>query len=762
MSENDPKDSDSAALSTASAELGELDGEKDIVGRILGGKYRIIQRIGGGGMGSVYKAEQTYFDRIVAVKILHSHLCVNKSFLQRFHQEARIMSQVVHPNAVKLFDFGVDGNLPYLVLEFVEGITLKETLTKNGALPLARINRILQQTCSALTAAHALNIVHRDLKPDNIMLGVGSDGKESVRVLDFGIAKVLHNSGERVGSLMTQVGMLMGTPAYISPELAMEKELDPRSDVYSIGVVLYEMLTAEIPFKSSSPLETYIQHIRNTPVPVRRLRPELDIPEQVCDVVMKTLEKNPDDRYQSASELAFAFNAALKTVDPHDLEAVPQSRATATIVDPFRTPPDFESTNVQSVTVEAVENKKPNEVKLGTVGGEEFARKAPKTAIWIGAGAVLLALISFFSSGKFFGLDRVKHEAASTASDTEVSESEVTAKKEEPEIVAENSGELAPERSAEATASATEVESEQSVAEDPTARAMVHAPIVAEQEVNAEEESEEKVPELAASETASTESAVPEESVESKEVKTSEIDSQVAPAVAEKSIPTTEAEQPAAVVAPAEVASAAIPEVAPPTEGVASQEIAPPTEEASSKETGPPVVEEQSPAEIAVNNAAPVNAEIEAKLFAAEVTDIDRPAKAAEASAQAAKYLAAGDKLLDSKDYLNAAIELRKALFLQDSNLQAHLSYGNALMRLGLLEKAAAELDSALKLDPQYAPTHYTLAACYALSNNSDKAFESLENAMKLFPGTKKWLATDKDFDSLRTDPRFSKFESAK
>ncbi|MFN8391340.1 MAG: protein kinase [Bdellovibrionota bacterium] len=335
--------------------------EPSLVGRVLGGKYLILEKLGQGGMGVVYKAEQTYVDRIVAIKILHSHLTANKTFLKRFHHEARINSRITHPNAVMLYDFGIEDGMPYLVLEFVQGITLKDTLAQQGALPVARINRILKQVGSALAAAHELGIVHRDLKPDNIMLTNGSGGEDEVRVLDFGIAKALHQTSDQNNTMVTQAGVLMGTPAYISPELAMERELDARSDIYSLGVILFEMLTGEVPFKSSSPLETYIQHIRNQPPLVRELKPELNIPKEVGVVVSKALEKEPANRYQFVGEMIRAFDFAVSKTQPAGPIAKPLTSVPAR---PVETP---SSTQQKSIPTLAKEKPRFNKALWGSV-----------------------------------------------------------------------------------------------------------------------------------------------------------------------------------------------------------------------------------------------------------------------------------------------------------------------------------------------------------------------------------------------------------
>lgn len=279
-----------------------------LIGKVFAGKYRVSARIGTGGMSGVYKAEHVLMNRIVALKVLPKQLADDPTSIRRFEAEARIASQISHPNAVTLFDFGVEEKLPYLVMEYIEGSTLRGLLTERKPLPVLEVFRIVEQTCAALGEAHERGIVHRDIKPSNIMLRPSE--RVNVKVLDFGIAKVVNQAVESSPNI-TVAGTIVGTPHYMSPEQGLAKELDARSDIYSLGVVIYEMLSGERPFEAPSTLELLMKHVNTPPTSIRELHPELQIPREVEAVVMKCLEKDPGKRYQNANELAEAFRHAV-------------------------------------------------------------------------------------------------------------------------------------------------------------------------------------------------------------------------------------------------------------------------------------------------------------------------------------------------------------------------------------------------------------------------------------------------------------------
>ncbi|MEW6208312.1 MAG: bifunctional serine/threonine-protein kinase/formylglycine-generating enzyme family protein [Acidobacteriota bacterium] len=295
-------------LLTASREPDKL------VGTTLDHKFRLDEKVGEGGMGKVYRATHVYLNQTVAVKVLHHHLSSDEVALERFRREARAAAQIHHPNAIAVTDFGVtqETGMAYLVMEFLEGVELRQKLYNDKKLGFEEVFHIAQQTCAALEAAHARGIIHRDLKPDNIWLLPSQDGIPRVRVIDFGIAK-LRASAEV--SQLTKQGMLIGTPFYMSPEQCRGEELDTRSDIYSLGVIIYEMLTGNVPFQSSTPIGVLLKHVNEVPPPMYQSRP--DIPASVEEVVLRALKKRSEERQSSAAQLAQELEKAYQVAGLH-------------------------------------------------------------------------------------------------------------------------------------------------------------------------------------------------------------------------------------------------------------------------------------------------------------------------------------------------------------------------------------------------------------------------------------------------------------
>ncbi|MGQ9897349.1 MAG: protein kinase domain-containing protein [Acidobacteriota bacterium] len=265
-----------------------------LIGRTIAGRFRIISKLGEGGMGAVYKAEQLKVNRLCAIKILSASFAADPDALARFNREAQMSSAFSHPHAVTIYDFGDDQGLHYLAMEFVAGETLSSVLRREGRLPLARTLTIARQACAALDAAHRMQIVHRDLKPDNIMLSRGDDG-DWVKILDFGIAKMAGDAPQR-GQDLTQAGFVVGTPLYMSPEQLAGERLDQRSDIYSLAIIIYQMLTGQMPFAGDNMQSIMVKRLTEDPLPMWKVNPQVAIPPGVEAALMHALQRHRDQR----------------------------------------------------------------------------------------------------------------------------------------------------------------------------------------------------------------------------------------------------------------------------------------------------------------------------------------------------------------------------------------------------------------------------------------------------------------------------------
>ena len=262
------------------------------------GRYRIINRIGRGGMASVYKAHDPSIDRALAIKFLHSEYCEQEEYRGRFLREARAAGNLSHPNIVTVHDVGEIDNRPYMAMELIEGEPLNELMSRVGSMPIGDVISLGIQLGKALDYAHSKGVVHRDIKPSNIMC---VSGAQLVKVTDFGIAHVTSSSA----GANTRVGDVLGTPQYMSPEQTKGSKVDGRSDLFSVGIILYQMLSGQAPFKSDSIVALAVMIANDEPVPIQKLRP--DIPQDLRRIVERCLAKNPDRRFQTGRELADAM-----------------------------------------------------------------------------------------------------------------------------------------------------------------------------------------------------------------------------------------------------------------------------------------------------------------------------------------------------------------------------------------------------------------------------------------------------------------------
>jgi serine/threonine-protein kinase len=284
-----------------------------MIGQVLGGKYTVVRLLGEGGMGAVYEGEQQLgtTKRKVAVKTLHPHLSRDPKIKARFEREVGTIAELEHPNTIQVYDFGstAEGIL-YIVMEFLHGKSLADQLEKQGAMAPERVVNILQQVCGSLEEAHARGIVHRDLKPDNVVLVERAGKKDFVKVLDFGIAKRSKLEEDKDEQKLTQQGMVLGTPPYMSPEQFTGKPIDSRSDIYSLAVMAYEMLSGKLPFKADTAWEWATQHMTQAPVPIESLPEGSRATEAMRAALRKALAKSPDDRFQTVTEFIDAFSGS--------------------------------------------------------------------------------------------------------------------------------------------------------------------------------------------------------------------------------------------------------------------------------------------------------------------------------------------------------------------------------------------------------------------------------------------------------------------
>ena len=288
--------------------------DEDRTGQVLSGRYRLLERAARGGSGYVYRAQHVTIGKQVAVKILHRRLISNELQVERFLREAKAAARISHDNVIELIDYGeTEDSAVYVVMEWLEGEDLGETLSREGAFTWKRTKQIALQICRALHAAHSRNILHRDLKPENCFRIKRRSNRDFIKLLDFGLAKVFGDETKPERSL-TKTGNLFGTPEYMSPEQAQGVTPDHRTDVYSLGVMLYEMLTGSVPFDADNYVGVLVKHASERPDPPSRRAPEMGITPALDGLVMRALAKDPEDRYADIREFAQAI-ASLPVTD---------------------------------------------------------------------------------------------------------------------------------------------------------------------------------------------------------------------------------------------------------------------------------------------------------------------------------------------------------------------------------------------------------------------------------------------------------------
>src|SRR5215510_898957 len=270
---------------------------EDLSGKQFG-HYQIVAPLGEGGMAAVYKAYQPSMERHVAVKVLPRHMATSDEFVARFKREAKLLAQLQHPHILPVFDYGESEGYPYIVMPFLQSGTLAD-LMKKQRLPMSEVRRIITQLGDALGYAHARGMIHRDIKPSNVLI----DERGNCLLTDFGLARMVEASAK-----LTTSGAIMGTPAYMSPEQGAGSQVDRRSDIYSLGIILYEMVTSRVPYVAETPIAVVFKHIQDPLPSARKFNPAL--PESIELVLLKALAKSPEDRFQTAEDFVHAIQLA--------------------------------------------------------------------------------------------------------------------------------------------------------------------------------------------------------------------------------------------------------------------------------------------------------------------------------------------------------------------------------------------------------------------------------------------------------------------
>lgn len=307
-------------------------GDDPLLGMVVEGRYKIQSVIGQGSAGTVYRAVQELIGREVAVKVLHDYLVSDDEFIKRFKQEAKASSRLNHPNIITIYDFGVipqGGGRPYIAMDLLNGIPLSDYIAEVNHIKPEEAVPIFIQVCQALAEAHRQGVVHRDIKPENIVLVERGGQKNFPIVVDFGIARLVQEESDQ--AKITRTGTVCGSPTYMSPEQCTSSKVDHRSDIYSLGIVFYETLTGEVPFNHEELVRVMAMHLSDTPKPIDEIRPDLNFPDALVNIVARTLLKNPNDRYQTMDELAKALEESMHPEPAPDLRQALGSTQTTTL-----------------------------------------------------------------------------------------------------------------------------------------------------------------------------------------------------------------------------------------------------------------------------------------------------------------------------------------------------------------------------------------------------------------------------------------------
>jgi eukaryotic-like serine/threonine-protein kinase len=381
-----------------------------LLGRVIADRFKITSLIARGGMGKVYRAEQAPLGRACAVKVLNPNYNgdADPEFHRRFYREASISSKINHPNSVTIFDYGkTDDEIYYIAMEYLEGQTLHHALRSEGTFTEERAGRVAQQICRALREAHALGVIHRDLKPANIFLTRHGDDGDFVKVLDFGLVKQL---GERPEEQLTQTGLFMGSPKYMAPEQIQGAVVDARTDIYSLGIILYEMLAGKVPFDRATSVNILMAHVGEPPPPMREVNPNLLCTPTFEELVMRCIAKDPNERFTTMDEVLQALKSAHGVSMTGQLAAVHVSGAYGSIppamasVTPSAMRSNYPSSAAPSASVQTVPPPPSVSAQLTPMGmlrtgsandvlGTGDFQARPRSKAWIVLGVLVAAAI---------------------------------------------------------------------------------------------------------------------------------------------------------------------------------------------------------------------------------------------------------------------------------------------------------------------------------------------------------------------------------
>ncbi len=368
------------------------DGQRNLVGAVIAGRYKVSRRLGEGGMGVVYEAIDERLEKRVALKVLRDDFAKRPDVVARFTQEAKSAARIKHENVLDVTDYGqTDDGSFFIAMELLTGTDLADVLQSDGVVALERGVEVAIQVCRALQAAHQKGIVHRDMKPENVFLVRTDDGRETVKIVDFGIAQMKDISGSSEGSRkLTRTGMIFGTPEYMSPEQAAGKPVDQRVDVYASGVILYEMFTGRVPFMGDTFMGILTKHMFENPPPLKQANPAVNVPAEIEGIIFKALAKDPTQRYQSMQEFADdlqRFRVGQRTSASYAPPTAPVIPPTAAQV------LGVSGANLPAYGTQAFHGGDPNALPSRTVEGELTAsRKRPVLVVLGVATFILLAV----------------------------------------------------------------------------------------------------------------------------------------------------------------------------------------------------------------------------------------------------------------------------------------------------------------------------------------------------------------------------------